>query len=347
MILTYKIKHNRDFTTELTKARQVAEFAIGHKFNSSSASVKHIGLKAVISCQILRKYGWNKKIKRVSRVNLIVPGQVVKYKDGEVYISCLKLRLPFDKQFTKINQVELNKEYAFISVTVPEEPKIVPKTSIGVDLNTTGHCAVVAVPTTGKVYKLGKKALHTHLKYKNDRRAAQVNGHYGKVKKIKNRESRIVRDLNHKISKFIVTKAKEEQASIKLEDLSGIRETSKQAKSFRYALNSWSFCQLGQFIEYKAKLAGIPVVWIDPAYTSQRCSRCGLLGTRIGKSFKCPACGHVENADVNAAFNIANTRVAVLDCAKTEIGVRASNGKLQEATPQGVATSKLCCLVGA
>lgn len=116
---------------------------------------------------------------------------------------------------------------------------------------------------------------------------------------------------NHKISRRIVEYAKNENASIVLEDLTQIRKTKKQSRSFRYSLNSWSHYQLEKFIEYKAKLLGIPVVKIDPRYTSQQCSRCGLLGNRNGKRFSCD-CGNVEDADVNASFVISLRHQGIL-----------------------------------
>ena len=183
------------------------------------------------------------------------------------------------------------------------EKKIKVENWIGIDLNTTGHCAVASCSVSGKVVKLGKKAYHVHKKYKNIRKRLQTLQKLKMVKKIKNRESRIIRDANHKVSRKIVNFAKENNAGIVLEDLKGIRETKKQAKSFKYSLHSWSFSQLDFFIEYKAKLLGIPIVKIDPQYTSQQCSKCGLLGERKGKLFKC-SCGHVEDADVNASFVI-------------------------------------------
>ena len=309
MILTYKIKHGRDFSVELGKARQVANFALKTR-TQSSRDVKHIGLKSMISNQILRKYSRNRVLKEVHNVKLTIPSQGVKVDQDThtIYLSCLKLMLKysFPRRFEKVNQIEVDDKYAYVSVTIPEEKPYDPKGWIGVDRNTTGHIVVVADPETGKVLKLGKSAKHIHDKYREIRRSLQSHGKYRKVKEIKNRESRIVRDLNHKVSRKIVNVAKESGMGIKLENLKGIRKTTKSSKSFRYALNSWSFYQLAQMIEYKAKLLGVIVSYVDPAYTSKVCSKCGTLGNRNGKQFKCPSCGHVDHADVNAAFNIAN-----------------------------------------
>jgi putative transposase len=307
MILTIKMKHCTDLTTELEKAKQVANYALKSK-SRSSKDVKHIGLKSAISNQILKKYSSNKKIKTVNRVKLTIPHQSIKVNEKELIIPCLDLIIPTDffrYRFTKINQIELDKTYAYVTGEVKEPELIKQDKYIGVDLNTTGHCAVIGIPHTGEVIKLGKKALHIHTKYKSIRKSLQSKKKYRKLNQIKRRESNIVRDLNHKISKKIVLTAKENNCSIKLENLKGIRNNKKQARSFKYSLSSWSYFQLRNFIEYKAKKFGVVVGLVAPAYTSKKCSKCGTIGIRKGKSFMCPACGHVDHADANAAFNIA------------------------------------------
>ena len=72
-------------------------------------------------------------------------------------------------------------------------------------------------------------------------------------------------------------------------------------------MNSWSFYQLQMMIEYKSKKLGVPIFYTEPQYTSQRCSRCGHIEktNRKGNLFQCKKCGIVENAGVNAGFNIA------------------------------------------
>ena len=318
MILTYKIRHQKDFTTELKKAKLVAGYAIKNRDKLSSIYVKKIGLKSAISNQILREYGRNKKCKKINKVKLIVPSQSIKFEDNLITIACLKLSLPFNKKCLKINQIEIDKEWCYISITVPEDATFPVEGWVGVDRNTTGHCAVMACTKTNEIKFLGKEAQHIHQKYKNIRKKFQRLNKLKKLKQCKRRESNITKDINHKISKKIVSYAKSNLCGIKLEQLKGIRNNKKQAKSFRYSLNSWAYYQLQTFVEYKAQLAGVTVAYIDPHYTSQDCHKCGLRGNRSGKVFKCPHCGYTSHADGNAAWNIANS-VKLLVEPKTDL----------------------------
>ena len=312
-VKTYKIKleeTGREFHTELRLAKQVALFAV-RTGSRSSKDVKHIGLKSSIANQVLKKYR-ARKVKRVRSVKLTVPAQGIKCDrlKQAISIPCLKLKFSyqFPNTFEKINQIEIGYKYIYVAVTFKDLSLKDLDRFIGVDLNATGHCAVVADPA-GRVYMLGRKVQHIHTKYLRYRKKYQRRGLYKKLSRSKARESNIVKDLNHKISKKIVQIALKNDAGIKLENLSGIRQTARTTKSFRYTLNSWSYFQLGLYIQYKAKKYGVPVNYIDPAYTSQDCSRCGSRGERTGKHFLCPVCGHTTHADINAAFNIMSRPV--------------------------------------
>lgn len=70
-----------------------------------------------------------------------------------------------------------------------------------------------------------------------------------------------------------------------------------------------SLGRLYDMLEYKAKLANVAYITINPAYTSQTCNRCGYVyrGNRKNQAnFLCQRCGYRANADVNAAINILN-----------------------------------------
>src|SRR3989337_2483857 len=190
MILTYKIKHNQDFLTELEMARKIAIFALKTK-SRSAKDVKDIGLKSSISNQILKKYSSNKKLKKINSVKLTVPGQSIKFENYKIKISCLK--------------IEIDKEFSYISCTVKEEEKIECEGWLGFDRNTTGHCAVIADNKNNKVMFLGKAAQHLHKKYGKIRKKLQKRKKLKKLKAIKRRESNIQKNINHKISKKIVT----------------------------------------------------------------------------------------------------------------------------------------------
>jgi putative transposase len=332
-ILVVKIKHNADLTAELAKAVQIANYAIKNRYSLSSKNVSEIGLPSAISNQVLRKYGKNTKCKRINpdKIKLVAPAQSIKVDGNSIRIVPLKLTLTNESkhQISEVYQIELDKTYAYVAFSKANEELLATDQFIGVDLNATSHCAVASAPS-GKVIKLGKQAPHIHKKYKALRSNLQRQGLYKKLKQTKGKETRKVKNINHKISKQIVEFAKQNKCGIKLEQLTGIRNSKKNreacflrsSKSFRYTLNSWSYYQLGAMIAYKALLQGIPVKHICPAFTSQNCSRCGQLGKRNGKKFSCVLCTHSDHADVNASFNIGKS-LNVITSSKTEF---AGNG---------------------
>jgi len=77
-------------------------------------------------------------------------------------------------------------------------------------------------------------------------------------------------------------------------------------------MSGWAFCQLRQFIEYKAALAGVLVIAVDPRSSSKTCSRCGQRGIRNRANFTCKACGLHLNADLNAARNLRQRGMTLL-----------------------------------
>ncbi|MCK8518815.1 zinc ribbon domain-containing protein [Methanoculleus sp. 7T] len=168
---------------------------------------------------------------------------------------------------------------------------------IGVDLNTTGYTAVVAHPASGGVVMLGERE-----------QAEDGCGGASKRKKNRSREQAFRRDQNQRIAKEIVKMARQLECGIKFEDLSGagFAGRTKQSTPLPFSRREGSFYHLQKLVEARAQSAGVRIVYVNPAFTSQRCSRCGEPGIRKGKRFSCPHCGYVVHADANAAFNIAS-----------------------------------------
>jgi putative transposase len=134
-----------------------------------------------------------------------------------------------------------------------------------------------------------------------------------RLKIIKRRESRFMRDTNHVIAKTLVEKATTTRKALALEDLTGIRERVTVRRAQRSYRMSWAFSQLRQQIAYKAATAGVPVVLVDPRNTSRTCHVCGhceKANRHSQASFLCRSCGFSCCADLNAAVNIAYRAVA-------------------------------------
>jgi putative transposase len=99
----------------------------------------------------------------------------------------------------------------------------------------------------------------------------------------------------------IVNKAKETDGYI-VKDLERIRQrTNHKGRKLRKMIGGRSYYQLQTVIYYKTGLESIPVIKIDPAYTSKTCSQCEVKGVRHKHMFSCSSCGNIAHADVNVA----------------------------------------------
>lgn len=134
------------------------------------------------------------------------------------------------------------------------------------------------------------------------------------LKRLSGRERRFQTWRNHTISHRLVQHAFKHKAILALEDLTGIRSRANlqpRNKTERRRGNSWAFYQLRFFLEYKARKYGVPLVLVNPAYTSQMCHRCYRIGLRTGKAFVCTYCDLKCDADLNGAINISLLGAAV------------------------------------
>ena len=178
---------------------------------------------------------------------------------------------------------------------------------MGVDLGI--KCPAVSYCTDGSVkfYGNGRKNKYMRRHYANLRKWFQKAKKPTVVKRIKNKEQRVMKDIDHKISREIVNTAKKHKAKvIKLEQLENIRSTTRTSRKNNPSLHTWSFYRLAQYIEYKAKIAGIEVEYVNPAYTSQKCPKCGNIHHAKDRKYICK-CGYHTHRDLLGAINICNS----------------------------------------
>jgi len=125
--------------------------------------------------------------------------------------------------------------------------------------------------------------------------------------KYKGRERRRVREIYYKAAKEIINKAREVGATvIVMEDLEVYKE-DKGSKELNGRIHRWGYRRFQRILEYQAKLHGLNVKYVNPAYTSSICPVCGneLEESSNGRRLKkCQRCGLEEDRDVIAVKNL-------------------------------------------
>lgn len=190
---------------------------------------------------------------------------------------------------------------------IPDPDQRQTDKALGIDMGVTN----IAVSSDGDIFS-SEGIEYTRKRYAKLRKTLQQCGSKSAkrhLKKLADRQQRFQKDINHQISKRLVTQAKDTNRSMKVEDLTHIRaRTTVRGKDNRAKHSNWAFGQLQYFLAYKARMHGVKLEQVDPRYTSQRCFECGHIEKANRKSqdtFLCCQCGHSAHADVNAAKNIA------------------------------------------
>lgn len=89
-----------------------------------------------------------------------------------------------------------------------------------------------------------------------------------------------------------------------------------QKRGLNRSILEQSWGMFATMLDYKLAERGGILVTVPAAYTSQTCAACGVIDARSRKSqavFECVACGHADNADVNAAKEILRRSTALMD----------------------------------
>lgn len=261
---------------------------------------------------------WNNQNYRIDESSISFPVLV----DGKCTRIFVKAEIPQETldilQNSKLGTLRITqKNGKYIAQIAYEAIEVTPSGSgvMGVDLGVL--CPAVAKTSTGKVkfYGNGRQRKQARRSFYSRRKKLGKAKKLKALKKSKDKEQRWMKDQDHKISRAIVNDAiSQSVGTIKLEMLQGIRSRTRKDSTTRNSrknsrkknrmINSWSFYRLAHYIEYKARLAGIDVVYVDPAYTSQVCPNCGTLHKAQGRDFFCPDCGYHVHRDIVGAANI-------------------------------------------
>lgn len=227
-----------------------------------------------------------------------------------------KLHIPFYKNAHQMKRLckgkpmnmqlinKQNKWYAAVYLLI--EPKLNYYSGVmGIDIGIKVP-AVIATDKgkirffgNGREIRFRQRQLRSHVK------KMQQQKNYKKLYKFNHKLHHVLTDYDHQISKQIVDFAIQEQIGvIKMENLIHINRRFNVHKYENVYL--WSYRRLQEFIAYKAELAGIKVLYINPYNTSKKCPMCGEINYPNDRIYQC-GCGYHAHRDVTAARNILNT----------------------------------------
>jgi IS605 OrfB family transposase len=233
-----------------------------------------------------------------------------------------------------------------VTLEVPEPAGVLP---IGIDRGETN--ALVAVDTDGRelfITGVRQKVQNTKTRKTRGRLQSKLASRKAErrdtrsvrrvIKRLSRKQSRRTQDFSRVAAKRLVAWAQPGSILV-LEDLRIPQQSkkTKMRKGVRRRLSLWAHGQLEAAIRQRAEMCGVAVVSVNPAFTSQDCSRCGLRGVRQKHSFSCPHCGHTQHSDSNAATNIRQRFTALRSSAGQSMPAEARTSQEVAGKPPALA----------
>ena len=215
-----------------------------------------------------------------------------------------------------------------LTLEVNEPKNIIP---VGIDIGIKN--ALVASTREASFYISGNKLSEKRNRIRKTKSRIQSKKSSKKELGKDNRSiRRVLKSLSRKQRNFTKTFCREaaaklckwapKDALLVFEDLR-IKKVSKQEhvrKGTRRKLNSFCYNLMIQSVTNRGQRDGLGIDFVDPAYTSQVCNPCGLLGNRIGSRFSCPHCFHLDCADRNGSLNVLSRYTVLRGSGPQSIG---------------------------
>ena len=283
-VYKYFIKNNRfqSFTSKRFSELKLRKFPRSLKINLKNVVINIDSRLFDISCD-------SKEFDEFIRI--ITPWRDLSSKRRKS--TTVKIPLKHHKQSLKFqnwnrkNTIQLSKingNFYFTLFYEKEEPKIKPLgNSIGADC---GYKKLLVL-SDGQI--IGNNLNELYNKISN-----KTQGSKNFNQSLKERDKLI----NQEINKIDFSQTNQ----LVVENLKNVKHKSKFSKNFNNKLQRWSYPKVLDKLERTCQENGILLTKINPAYTSQICSKCGTLDkkSRKGEVFKCTSCNLEIDADLNA-----------------------------------------------
>jgi len=220
--------------------------------------------------------------------------------------KALYIRLPINyhkhslkfKDWNRDNSIKLKEVNGHYFVIFSYEKKEPEKKIIGKDIGIDQGYKKLIVMSDGQF--IGKEFEELYEKISNKKQGS---------KNFKDLLTERDKKINETINKINFKDVKQ----IIIENLKNVKRNSKNRiyKKFMNKLQRWCYQKVTNKLERYCEENGILLTRVDPAYTSQTCSKCGAIHkeNRLLEFFKCIVCGYEIDADYNAAMNILHRGV--------------------------------------